>query len=980
MLKAKPAFELPYPRTVRTFVQRRSTSQSSAHPLGANQPAQDVGTLLSRPGSISEVRPPSEHPPFRRGKPSATPREPIHSNTVVIPSNGKLLDAVDRLATKIRGMEWLGQFHQQSTTKLPQTVPRRGDHSWPDFAKRKKSRAMAKAQEDHESSPELSRAGKGRVPTATSSRSQAIVQAMDENDVVFVQGEISFEMQTEVPQIILDHWTRLQKGAECNVIVVQSRGDASATAEITAAQRAHTTNRQVGYEIEGRSNLPQSHGSITFCTPEVLLRSLQMDRHDRRRAKIIMENASHIVVDNLQPRTTELDLLICLLKRLQTQRKLGGKPLKILFTSPSLGLSTLRAYFTIAGHHPPPVISIPSPKPVQPRLYLEDLTENLQEEGRAFLNDDVMDYLRRESTSVVIDSTSPLSASGTKLETPPASAMALGIWHALSCTEQGDVLVVLPGEAEVKDLHTTLHGGVAAFSRDKHIIIEIANKSRTFHNQNPVKSPKRHAVRHVILATPSWLSNCHYPNVTCVVDSVLTRRRRYDPCRHTTMVETVRATQAEVDARSAVTGGHGVYIGMISRTTASCLRPLPEPEIALSELSAAALTVAGINLQGNSLDGVFVDLPDRPSTSTVAAAVGDLKRLGALGTDGNLTSLGRILCQLPLKPSLGKMLICGALLRCLDPAITIAAVIKRQADVFGGRSDARKQFYHPRFPSDITAQYWAYTQWEEFMQRGCITEATSFVENNRLSLPALRRIEAEKAALFHALHGTGVMWPLKREFELPGFLHSSSLPAFNINKSSPATISALIAVGLQPHFALAQYGRPYSISPSQVVMPIGESIVDTQRIKSGSACVVAYQESFETATTNGTQVRLLNPSCIPSLAYILLGAKTFQPKAKKGVYVCDDWISIHGSPDFLDRLAVLKSELDRCLGWVYDKVFLRETWKRHQEHRHRPVLPEEGELSRFPLGREQYPYQELNEVDQILKSTVDLLDQAAGHR
>lgn len=970
MLKAKSGFE---PRTLRTLVQRRQASQSSAHPLGPTQSAQDLSTLISYPGSASDPRPPSEHPPFKKGKSSAAPLGSTHPNAIVIPSEDKLLNAVDRLTVKISRMEWLSQYHQQPTIK-PQPVSGRGDHSWPDFAKKKKSQAMARAQKNHESFSDLAQPGKGTATTATSSRSQAIVQAINENDVVFVQGQSRSEMQTEVPQIILNHWTRLQKGAECNIIVVQSQGDASASAEITAAQRAHTTSRQVGYEVEGRSDLPQPNGSITFCTPGVLLRSLQMDRHDQRRAKISLENASHIVVDNVQPRTTQLDLLVCFLKRVQTQRKLRGNPLKIVFTSPSLGLSTLRSYFTVADDHPPPVISIPSPNPPQPRLYLEDLTENLREEGRAFLSDDVMEYLRRESVAAAIVSTSPPSASEIELATPPASAMALGIWHALSCTDQGDVLVVLSGQAEVKDLHATLREGVAAFPPDKQVTVEIASKPRTFHNQNPVKSPRSHAVRRVILASSSSLSNLHYPNVACVVDSVLTRRRRYDPSRRSTIVETVRATQAEVDARSAFTGGCGIYVGMISRATAGRLHPLPEPEIGLSELSAAALTVAGTNLPENSLDGVFVDLPDRPNTPAVAAAIGDLKRLGALDADGNLTSLGRILCQLPLKPSLGKMLIYGALLRCLDPAITIAAVIKCQADLFGGGSDARKRFYHPQFPSDITAQYWAYTQWEELMQCGRMTEATTFVKNSRLNLSALRRVEAEKAALFHALHGTGAMWPLKREFELPSFLHSPSLPAFNMNKSSLATISALIAVGLQPHFGLAQYGRPYRIYPDQDVISVGERIVDTRTSKSGSACVLAYQESLETATTNGRQVRLLNMNCIPSLAYILFGATTFRPTENKGVYVCDDWISIQGSPDFLDRLAILKGDLDRSLGWVYDKVFLRETWKRHQEQRHRPVLAE-GEL-----GRERQPWQELNEIDQIMKSTVDLLDQATRYR
>ncbi|KAG8948520.1 hypothetical protein FRC04_009730 [Tulasnella sp. 424] len=981
MLKAKPVFELPYSLSPRTLIPRRLTHQLSTNPSPVTQSVPDgVGAFPSSLNSGTEAEPPSKRRPCRSPESGTTAEGLTHPDAVIISSDDKLLDAVGRLDSEIRRLERLSPYHQQLSTMLPQTVSGRSNHSWPEFAKQKKSQAMARAQRARGSLPEQAQAQDALAATPASSRLQAIIQSVDENDVVFVQAETRLEMQTEIPQILLDHWTRMWKGAECNIIVAQSRSDAQVTSEIVASQRAPTPSRQVGYEVEGRSDLPQLHGSVTFCTPGVLLRSLQTDRFDQRRAKTTIETATHIVVDNVQPRTIQMDLLLYFLKRVQAQRKREGRLLKIVFTSAPIDLSNLRAYFTIPGDRTPPIIRIPSLKPPQTRLYMEDLMESLHEEARAFLGDDAMDYLHRESAVLETGSTSPPAVAETQVASPPASVMALGILQALSCTEQGAVLAILPSEAAVKDLQAALREGSATLFGDKPVIVEVAKKRGTFGNQKPAKERGRNDVRHVILTTPPWLNNLHHRDITCVVDCVLTKRRRYDPSRRTTVIETVRATQAEVAARSAFTGGGGLYIGMISRTKAMRLRPLPEPEIGLSELSAAALTVAGTDLGGSSPDGVFIDLPDRPSTSAVAAGIGDLKKLGALSADGSLTSLGRILCQLPLKPSLGKMLVCGALLRCLDPAITLAAVIKRQADLFGDGSKARKLFSPSQLPSDVVAQYYAYTKWEELTQRGHTGEATTFVEHNRLSLPVLRRIEEEKTALFHALHGTGVLWPLIRGSELPGFLRSSSLPIFNVNKSSLATISALIAVGLQPRFALAQQGSSYSIFPGQAARPISESIVNSQATRSRSASVFAYEESLEAMTKDGERVELVNLSRLHPLAYILLGATSFRKKETEGVYVCDDWITIRGSPDFMERLELLKGGLDRCLGWVYDTVFLREAWKRHKEQIHRPVLGQEGGLSQFTREGERDPYQELNEFDKVMKSTVNLLDQAASPR
>lgn len=55
------------------------------------------------------------------------------------------------------------------------------------------------------------------------------------------------------------------------------------------------------------------------------------------------------------------------------------------------------------------------------------------------------------------------------------------------------------------------------------------------------------------------------------------------------------------------------------------------------------------------------------------AAKQRLQDLGALTTDEKLTPLGYHLACLPVDVRIGKLMLFGAIFRCLDPALTIAA-------------------------------------------------------------------------------------------------------------------------------------------------------------------------------------------------------------------------------------------------------------------------------------------------------------------
>lgn len=74
-----------------------------------------------------------------------------------------------------------------------------------------------------------------------------------------------------------------------------------------------------------------------------------------------------------------------------------------------------------------------------------------------------------------------------------------------------------------------------------------------------------------------------------------------------------------------------------------------------------------------TLESVFSRLIEPPAMGSLDAAKQRLQDLGALTVDEKLTPLGYHLACLPVDVRIGKLMLFGAIFRCLDPALTIAA-------------------------------------------------------------------------------------------------------------------------------------------------------------------------------------------------------------------------------------------------------------------------------------------------------------------
>jgi ATP-dependent helicase HrpB len=237
----------------------------------------------------------------------------------------------------------------------------------------------------------------------------------------------------------------------------------------------------------------------------------------------------------------------------------------------------------------------------------------------------------------------------------------------------GDVLVFLPGKAEIAGLARVLDahpdpriGAVLAL----HGELDLAEQAR-------VLAPGPDGVRRVVLATNVAESSVTLPGVRAVVDSGLAREPRFDPVSGFSRLETVRISQASATQRAGRAGRLGPGIAIRLWPESQRLDPAIRPEIAQVELAPLALELA---LWGPA-DLAWLD---PPPPGPLAEARDRLRALGAIDAAGGITPHGRAIATLGVHPRLGHMLLAAP--ARLKPLACDLAVLLEARDPMRGEA------------------------------------------------------------------------------------------------------------------------------------------------------------------------------------------------------------------------------------------------------------------------------------------------------
>jgi ATP-dependent helicase HrpB len=340
----------------------------------------------------------------------------------------------------------------------------------------------------------------------------------------------------------------------------------------------------VGYQVRFEE-VAGPRTRLRFLTEGILTRRLISDP--------LLSGVDAVVLDEFHERHLETDLALALLRRLQSTKR------------PDLLLVVMSATLDAA-----PIARYLGGCPI------------LRSEGRLF--DLAIAY-------------QPYSAA--PLEKQVASALETLIAQAPS----GDVLVFLPGAAEIRKTHRECQP--LATSHDLLVLPLYGDLSPA--EQDRAVSPAPH--RKVILSTNVAESSITVDGVTAVIDSGVARMASDSPWTGLPTLEVARISKASATQRAgrAARTAPGRVIRLYTLDDFHRRRDQDPPEILRRELSELCLTLRAMGIANPS----ELHWLDAPPNAAVSRAEDLLSRLGAIG------DRARRMARYPLHPRLARMLL-----------------------------------------------------------------------------------------------------------------------------------------------------------------------------------------------------------------------------------------------------------------------------------------------------------------------------------
>jgi len=252
-----------------------------------------------------------------------------------------------------------------------------------------------------------------------------------------------------------------------------------------------------------------------------------------------------------------------------------------------------------------------------------------------------------------------------------------GIEHRLlmaldqAADDPGDVLVFLPGKAEIAAAAESLRGRPDLTVLALHGGLSLDEQSRAF-------APTRK--RKVLLATNVAETSITVPGIGVVIDGGLVRQTRYQSGRGFLTLAPIAMDSAEQRAGRAGRTGPGVCYRLWSLAAVLADRTAPE----MHRMSLVPLVLAA-----SACGWKLEDLPflDAPKPQAAADAHQELMALEAVDAEGALTDAGRELFGLPLDAHLGRLLVEARRRGTLDDMIDLVAALAIGRPLFVARPE-----------------------------------------------------------------------------------------------------------------------------------------------------------------------------------------------------------------------------------------------------------------------------------------------------
>jgi len=448
-----------------------------------------------------------------------------------------------------------------------------------------------------------------------------IIEAIRGNQVVVVVSDTGSGKTTQLPKMVAealasesrDQSPETRKRMKLIGCTQPRRIAAVSVAKRVAEELRVELGGFVGYQVRFDDRTSRDT-RIKFMTDGILLAETQGDRQLARYDALILDEAHE--------RSLNIDFLLGYLKRLLERRP----EMKLVISSATLDAGAFADFFRNSESGEEGKVPV------------------IEAEGRMF---PVTEFFLPGNDDEEL-----------------APHVGRGVEFLNDIDPQGDVLVFLPGEREIRDAAELLDGRrfrnteiLPLFAR-----LGMGDQQRVFQPGNK---------RRIVLATNVAETSLTIPRIACVIDSGLARVSRWSPGKGVQRLQIEPVSQASARQRKGRCGRvqDGICVRLYEEEDLFDRQEYTEPEIRRSSLAGVILRMKTLGLPEIS-EFPFLD---PPNPKAVAEGYRTLREVGALDKERELTEIGRDLGRLPVDPRMGRMLIEAEYEKCAEAVTVIVA-------------------------------------------------------------------------------------------------------------------------------------------------------------------------------------------------------------------------------------------------------------------------------------------------------------------
>lgn len=421
-----------------------------------------------------------------------------------------------------------------------------------------------------------------------------IIETLKDNPVIVVESPTGSGKTTQLP-IILEEAGYSQKGI---IGITQPRRIAAVSvSDYISRQLSEKPSGFAAYKMRFEDHTDRNT-RIKIMTDGILLQELKADPW--------LANYSVIMVDEAHERSLTIDFILGLLKRILEERK----DFRVIVSSATINAEVFSQYF-----HSCPVVRIETKTyPVQ-TVYAPPAVPDDPDA----LEDKLIDIVE----------------------------------HTVSEEQEGDILVFLSGEKQIKDAITRIHS--QPWSKKLHIVPLYGRLSKEEQDLVFPKPPK--GKRKLIVSTNIAETSITIDGVRIIIDSGLAKMNYYSPRTYTSSLVERPISRASANQRQGRAGrtGPGTCYRLYSKQDYDARPLFTQEEIYRTDLSEVVLRMSELGIR----DFASFDFISSPGRQGISAAVETLQLLDALTPDNELSEIGKMMAWFPLLPKHSRILVEG---------------------------------------------------------------------------------------------------------------------------------------------------------------------------------------------------------------------------------------------------------------------------------------------------------------------------------